>query len=555
MPNESVDMLKFEDKLKYIDSKMIWQEYCGFLDLSIDEYMEIQNRLMKEQLTLWTASGLGKKMMKGAPPDNINDFRARFPLTEYQDYADVLLQKNGAMLPDHPIIWIQTTWEGGSHPIKTAPYTKGMLDTYKRNVIACMMLGTSRKKGQFDIKAMDTFLYGLAPLPYATGLYPRALDDEIQINFLPPVHEAEGMSFSERNKKGFKMGLHKGIDYFFGLGSVAYYMSLSLGAMSGSGNKKLQASDFMSFSPKMIRKYLQAKKVCKRENRSIMPKDLFELKAFMVAGTDNNCYKDELEELWGIRPMELFAGTEPSCIGTETWTREGMYFFPDTCFYEFIPESELKKEEADSSYRPNTCLMNEVRPDEKYELVISVLKGGAFMRYRVGDMYMCVGLENSQDQTKIPRFKYIDRVRDIIDIGGFTRISKNSIQNVVDLSGLHITGWTAYKEFTKNNKPMMHMYVEMDRHSLASQAVSREILKEHLTIYFKYVDSDYKDLKRILGMDPLEITILKSGTFAAFSRKYGEEIRKINPDPHQISALLKMQFSEPIVWEVSENDK
>ena len=24
--------------------------------------------------------------------------------------------------------WIQTTWEGGIHPIKTAPYTKGMLD-------------------------------------------------------------------------------------------------------------------------------------------------------------------------------------------------------------------------------------------------------------------------------------------------------------------------------------------------------------------------------------------------------------------------------------------
>ena len=56
-------------------------------------------------------------------------------------------------------------------------------------------------------------------------------------------------------------------------------------------------------------------------------------------------------------------------------------------------------------------------------------------------------------------------------------------------------------------------------------------------------------------MDPLEITILKSGTFAAFSRKYGEEIRKINPDPHHISALLKLQFSEPMVWEVSENDK
>ena len=52
----------------------------------------------------------------------------------------------------------------------------------------------------------------------------------------------------------------------------------------------------------------------------------------MVAGTDNLCYKDDLEELWGIRPMELFAGTEPSIMGTETWTRKGMYFFPDTAF-------------------------------------------------------------------------------------------------------------------------------------------------------------------------------------------------------------------------------
>ena len=33
----------------------------------------------------------------------------------------------------------------------------------------------------------------------------------------------------------------------------------------------------------------------------------------MVAGTDNACYKDDLEELWGIRPMEIFAGTEPTC--------------------------------------------------------------------------------------------------------------------------------------------------------------------------------------------------------------------------------------------------
>ena len=76
---------------------------------------------------------------------------------------------------------IQTTWEGGRHPVKVAPYTKSMLDTYRNNVLACMILSTTEEKGKFDVKPLDTFLYGLAPLPYATGLFPLALNDEIQM--------------------------------------------------------------------------------------------------------------------------------------------------------------------------------------------------------------------------------------------------------------------------------------------------------------------------------------------------------------------------------------
>ena len=60
-------------------------------------------------------------------------------------------------LPDEPIIWIQTTWEGGRHPIKVAPYTKSMLDTYRNNVLACMILSTTETKGKFDIKALKPF--------------------------------------------------------------------------------------------------------------------------------------------------------------------------------------------------------------------------------------------------------------------------------------------------------------------------------------------------------------------------------------------------------------
>ena len=538
------DLVRFEEKLKNLQSDAIWQEYCGFLDLDIDEYMQIQNRLMLEQISLWGKSELGRQLLNGKSPKTIEEFRNQMPLTTYGDYADILLQKQEDMLPDKPIIWIQTTWEGGRNPIKTAPYTKSMLETYRNNVLACMILSTSRKKGEFDVKASDTFLYALAPLPYATGLFPLALNEEIGIEFLPPVKEAVKLSFGERNKKGFKLGLTKGIDFFFGLGSVAYFVSLSLCAM-GSGKPNSTGGEksgkLFKYPPSMIHRLLRAKYLCKKENRELKPRDLFQLKGFMCAGTDNNCYKDDLEDLWGIRPMELFAGTEPSCIGTEIWTRDGLYFFPDACFYEFIPENEMIKSLQDSEYKPKTYLMNEVIPDEKYELVISVLKGGAFVRYRVGDVYRCVGLESGAEDIKIPRFKYVDRIPTIIDIAGFTRITESCIRDVVKLSGLAVQGWFAVKEHNKQNRPYLHMYMEMEPETLVSNAITRDILREHLSVYFKYVDQDYNDLKRILGMDPLEITILKCGTFEEYRRQKGKSIETINPPSYDVAEILGLQ--------------
>lgn len=535
--------MTFEDKLKNQEYDRIWQEYCGFLDLDMDAYMAIQNRLLEEQMRMWCASPLGQKITKGRTPRSIEEFRKTVPLTTYEDYADVLLLKKEEMLPDKPIIWIQTTWEGGRHPIKVAPYTQSMLQTYKTNVLACMILSTCQEKGKFDIDIGDTFLYALAPLPYTTGLVPLALTDEMHIEFLPPVSEAVSMTFSERNKRGFKMGLSKGIDFFFGLGSVAYYVSLSVSNLSeGSAKGSSMLKKLCSMSPVMMTRYVKAKKVCREENRPLKPKDLFHLKGFMCAGTDNRCYKDDLEDLWGIRPGEVFSGTEPSCIGTETWNRNGLYFFPDACFYEFIPEAEMYKNMEDSSYEPKTVCMNEVAPGEVYEIAVTVLKGGAFARYRVGDMYRCLGLSNKEDGTRIPRFEYIDRIPGIIDIAGFTRISENSIKNVIELSGVDVAGWVALKEFTPDKgRPFLHLYVELSTSAVTARAVSRELLKEHLTIYFKYVDQDYQDLKRILGMDPLEITILRCGTFAAYEQSTQKKLRHVNPSIHDVQDMVKLQ--------------
>ena len=529
--------MRFQEKLHEYSKEEIWEEYCGFLTLSAEEFMDIQKRLLTEQMALWSESALGQSILKGKKPTTIEEFRSMVPLTTYEDYAPTLLSKQTKALPAEPVLWVQTTWEGGVHPIKTAPYTKGMLDTFQHNVISCLVLATSRKKGDFDISVTDHMLYALAPLPFVTGLLPLVLHEEIDIEYLPAVKDAVNMSFKERNVQGFKLGMKKGIEYFFGLGSVLYYVSQSITSISGSRKKSL-GELLRSVSPSMLMRSLVAKRTCRRENRDLLPKDLFKLKGFMCAGTDNRCYKADLERMWGIAPMEIFAGTEPTCIGCETWSREGVYFFPDSCFYEFIPEDEMNKNIEDPNYQPRTVLWDEVVPGGIYEIVLTVFKGGAFARYRVGDVFRCTGIGSRLENNSIPRFQYIDRVPQIVDIAGFTRITEKSINQAIELSRLPIENWTAKKEFTENNRPYLHLYVELQRNNLINSAVSIRILQDQLGIYFRYLDQDYEDLKKILGVDPLKITMLKCGTFAAYKRKYGNIIRKLNPESCDINDLL-----------------
>ena len=45
-----------------------------------------------------------------------------------------------------------------------------------------------------------------------------------------------------------------------------------------------------------------------------------------------------------------------------------------------------------------------------YEIVLTVLKGGAFARYRWGCLPLS-GTYQQEDETRIPRFEYIDRYR------------------------------------------------------------------------------------------------------------------------------------------------
>ena len=53
----------------------MWQKYCGSIDMNVDEFMEIQERLLMEQIEWFHQCELGKKIMGPKVPTTVEEFR------------------------------------------------------------------------------------------------------------------------------------------------------------------------------------------------------------------------------------------------------------------------------------------------------------------------------------------------------------------------------------------------------------------------------------------------------------------------------------------------
>ena len=98
-------MLKAIELLRQGRDEELWQMCCGFINLTIEQFMTIQKRLLLEQIELMSRCALGKKLMRGAKPETVDEFREQVPLTTYADYCPELLEKREDILPAEPIMW------------------------------------------------------------------------------------------------------------------------------------------------------------------------------------------------------------------------------------------------------------------------------------------------------------------------------------------------------------------------------------------------------------------------------------------------------------------
>jgi len=529
-------MSKSAELLQQGKTQELWQKCCGFIDLSMDEFMTIQQRLLLEQIELLKGCELGSQVMRGAKPRNLKEFREQVPLTTYEDYAPYLLEQREDVLPVKPIAWQRTSGRSGEYPCKWVPLSERMYRELGESMLAVMIFCTCTERGDIALREHDKVIYALAPRPYASGIWAVRAEEEFPFDFLPPLAEAEEMSFQERLEQGFKQALSQGLDMFFGLSSILVAAGRRFG--QGTGTKNIMP---LLSKPRILVKLIKALIKSKLAHRPILPKDLWSLKGIVAMGTDTSIYREQVKEMWGRTPLDVYGCTEANIIAMQTWDFQGMAFVPHINLLEFIPEQEYLKWKADSGSQPDTVLLNEVKAGENYVVVITNFLGGPFVRYIIGDMVRITSLRNEELNINIPQMEFVSRADDMIDLAGFTRLTEKTVWQAMERTGLAYEDWTIRKE--TREKPVLHLYLELrERNGLNEAQVTAAIDRQ-----LRELDGDYASLEDMLKLQPLEVTLLPEGAFRAYILKQQQagadlghlKLPHINPSDVMLDTLLK----------------
>lgn len=502
----------------------IWQKCCGFIDLSLDEFMAIQRRLLLEQIGLLNRCELGQRVMRGARPRTVEEFRALVPLTTYADYDAWLSEKREDTLPEPPIYWQRTSGKSEAFQHKWAPLTQRAAEEISGLILAAASFATCRERGEFRLSANERLLYLMAPPPYVTGTYISWSKKEFSFDIFPSEEEAQSMPFEERIKLGFEQALEKGVTFLFGISGVL----VAVGERMKNQQESVKLTSLIA-RPRTLVRLSKGLTKAKLSRRPLMPKDLWSPNGILSGGTDTSVYKDKIREMWGRQPLDLYGSAEGSILAMQTWDYEGMTFVPQLNFFEFIPEDERRKEKEDPTYQPATVLLDEVRPGQVYELVITNFHGGAFVRYRLGDLVKITALRNERLNVDIPQMAFYSRADGVIEFANFSHalLTEKKIWQALENSAIPYEDWVARKE-AKEGKPVVHLYVEPKNGETTVEQVASAVHEE-----LKKLDDGWVEME-VLGWKPLEVSFLPQGTFRQYltrQQQAGADLAHLKP-PH-----------------------
>ncbi len=501
----------------------LWMKHCGFFTLSPDDFMDVQKRLLLEQINILGKSPIGKHLFGNKIPVSVEEFRQNVPLTTYEDYAEYFDQQNEGVLPEKPFVWARTSGRTSSKGPKWIPYTKSMYDRLGDLTVGAMLMASASYPGEVKLERNDKFLLATAPPPYISAFVSRSAQEQMDVKFLPSLEEGENMEYAKRVALGFRLAMREGMDYFMGLASVLARMGEQFEQQSGSTKLSKELLD-----PATLVRLIKAVIVAKLHRRNILPKDIWKLKGIMTGGADTVVYGSKIEYYWGIRPLQGFGCTEGGNVAMQGWNGKGMVFSPDIVFLEFIPLDEHLKSKADPDYQPKTVLYNELDLGV-YEFVLTNFHGGALSRYRIGDLFEVISLGDEELGSQLPQLRFYSRADDVIDLGNLVRLTESDIWKAIEATGVMYQDWTARKEFM-NEDVNLHVYLEPK----PTANITVEDFGGQLALELSKISAEFGDLEEILGRTPIKISFLEPGAFDAYMKQKqqeGADLAHIKP-PH-----------------------
>jgi hypothetical protein len=512
----------------------LWTKHCGFFTLSPDEFMDVQNRLLLEQITVLGKSQIGQHFFGNKAPTSVEEFRQNVPLTKYDDYAEYFDQKNEEVLPEKPYVWARTSGRTSSKGPKWIPYTKSMYDHLGDLTVGAMLMASASYTGEVKLERNDKFLLATAPPPYISAFISRSAQDQLDVKFMPPLEQGENMDYAPRVALGFRMAMREGLDYFMGLASVLARMGEQFEQQSSSTKPSKDLLD-----PATLWRLIKAVIIAKFHRRNILPKDIWKLKGIMTGGADTIVYGSKIEYYWGKKPLQGFGCTEGGNVAMQGWNGKGMVFTPDNVFLEFIPLDEHLKNKADPTYKPKTVLYNDLELGV-YEFVLTNFHGGALVRYRIGDLFEVISLGDEELGSPLPQLRFYSRADDVIDLGNLVRLTESDIWKAIEATGVAYQDWTARKEFN-NDVVSLHIYLEPK----PSENITVEDLSRKFALELSKLSSEFGGLDEILGRNPLQISFLESGSFDAYMKQKqqeGADLAHIKPTHMQPSDRVMQQL-------------
>lgn len=507
------------------DSERIWKNYCGFLDLSVDEFMKIQELLLMEQMELAANSKLGQKIMGGQKPKTVEEFRSVVPFTTYQDYEPYLGEQVEDVLSRKPATWAHTSGRTGL--FKWTPYTLEMLGRLADDTLAAFILSSASRKGEVRLTEGTRVVLNLPPPPYMTGIMAVAAGQRLLYRAIPPLQVSSKLAFEDRIKESYKTALKSGVDYAASIAVVLTKVGESYGQLGNRPRGKIP------WHPMAIVRLLKAVAVSKMLKRPLLPKDIWKVKGLVCGGTDTSIYRDQIYRYWGVQPLDIYVSTESCFIAMQGWNKKGLNFVPYSNFYEFIPEKEWLKSREDPAYKPSSLLINQLEEGKVYEIVITNFHGGAYLRYRIGDLIKIISLKDEETGVNLPQMIFFSRADDIIDMAGFARFDEKTVWQAIQGLGIPYADWSARKEY-REGKPVLNIYLEL----MDNKAHDHKELERLIDQQFVNTNADYKDLREMTGTEPLVVTLLDKGAFAQYQEKKraaGYDLAHLKP-PHMCAS-------------------